>query len=133
MPRLQLTVYVNPGQLDVFINLGDDPDTFRTVGTLDTGAQQCLMPLYFLDNLEHQILRRNITIEQAGIANQSFTAVEAEVLLCLEDAAGNISEKRRVRAWFAETDEVLLGFRDLLEHAVLHIDMPLRDGWIEIA
>jgi hypothetical protein len=134
MARLQLQLYVDPGQADVFVSLvrSNQTRTYRTVGTIDTGAEVCLMPLALLDQIEHRIINNKLEIEQAGIAGQGFSAIEAEVRLSLEDLNGNETRELKVRAWFAKTDVVLLGFRDLLEHAKLYIDMPHRDGWIEI-
>jgi len=134
MARLQLQLYVDPGQADVFVSLvrSNQTRTYRTVGTIDTGAEVCLMPLELLDQIEHRIINNKLEIEQAGIAGQGFSAIEAEVRLSLEDLNGNETRELKVRAWFAKTDVVLLGFRDLLEHARLYIDMPHRDGWIEI-
>ncbi len=134
MARLQLQLYIDPGQADVFVSLvrSNQTRTYRTVGTIDTGAEVCLMPAELLDQIEHRIINNKLEIEQAGIAGQGFSAIEAEVRLSLEDLNGNETRELKVRAWFAKTDVVLLGFRDLLEYATLHIDMPHRDGWIEI-
>jgi hypothetical protein len=35
-------------------------------------------------------------------------------------------------AWFTDTDARLIGFQDVLDQAILHIDMLQRDGWLDI-
>jgi hypothetical protein len=72
-------------------------------------------------------------IEQAGIARQAFQAIEAEVILRLEDLQGNTSPELTVRAWFADTDKIIIGFQDILDRATLYADFrQSRTGWIEI-
>jgi hypothetical protein len=73
-----------------------------------------------------------VTITQAGIAQQDFEATEAFVTIYLEDAAGNQTPSFEILAWFTATRQTLIGFQDILDRAVLHIDMPQRDGWLEI-
>jgi hypothetical protein len=37
-----------------------------------------------------------------------------------------------VRAWFADTEEIIIGFQDVLDRARLTIDyLETRTGWIE--
>jgi hypothetical protein len=52
--------------------------------------------------------------------------------LFLEDINGQRTRQLTARAWFADTKLALLGFAGVLEHATLHIDMPRRDGWIDL-
>jgi hypothetical protein len=104
-----------------------------TVGFIDTGATVSLFPLNFLNELEHTIINPSIEIEQAGIAGQVFNAVEAEVQLYCEDTQGNVSPELTVRAWFADTSKIIIGFQDILDRATLYADFrQSRTGWIEI-
>ena len=75
---------------------------------------------------------KSITIDQAGIAKQSFEAVEVIVTITLEDASGNKTQPLTIPAWFTETNRVLLGFAGVLDRAILHVDMPQQSGWIEL-
>ena len=103
------------------------------VAIVDTGAQVSLLPRYLMNSVAYRISERGeVMIEQAGIAKQSFKATEAYVTVFLEDAAGNRSETMEIPVWFANTNDVLLGFAGVLDRAVLHIDMPNLAGYIEI-
>ena len=75
---------------------------------------------------------RPLTIHQAGIANQSFEAVEANIVLYLEDLSGQRSPEFEARFWFANTDVRLIGFADILDRAILHVDMPAQSGWLRL-
>lgn len=134
MARIQLRLYVNPGEVEVFVNIrqktGDD---YPTMAKIDTGAAISLLPEKLMPQLDYELVGSGtIELEQAGIAQQSFKAVEARVNLSFQDELGNQTVPRTAVVWFADTHILLIGFRDLLEHAILHIDMPHRDGWIEI-
>jgi hypothetical protein len=134
MARLQLLVYREPGQAEVYLNLKMKDGNFdRLVTIVDTGAQNSLLPARWLETVDTSAgeLRR-IVIEQAGIARQSFTATQATVTVYLEDTAGNQSEEFTTAMWFAGTDVSLVGFGGILERATLHLDMPNLSGYLEI-
>jgi hypothetical protein len=71
-------------------------------------------------------------IEQAGLAGQTVEATEAFITLSLEDETGARTPDFEARVWFAETNTALIGFADILDRAILHVDMPRRHGWLEI-
>ena len=82
--------------------------------------------------LEYRLSARgSFTIEQAGIAEQSFEAVEAYVTIFLEDEAGGRTEELEIRVWFAGTRDALIGFDGILDRAILHLDMPELTGYLE--
>jgi hypothetical protein len=134
MPRISLNIYTSPGQADVICQLklkGEDYQ--RLTATVDTGAAVSLFPRLLLDSLDTDPPeQRAITIDQAGIANQSFQAVETTVTIILEDAHGNVTQPFKIRAWFGDTNEPLIGFAGILDRAILHIDMLQQTGWLEI-
>lgn len=134
MPRLQLRLYVNPGGADVFMNIRLKDGNFQPMAAyVDTGAEVSLLPIEFMEKCAYRLVNdKPVTIDQAGIARQVFTATEATIKLFLEDYTGTRTGEFEARVWFADTDEVLLGFADILDHATLHIDMPQRAGWIEM-
>lgn len=134
MPRISLNIYTSPGQAEVICQLklkGDDYQ--RLTATVDTGAAVCLFPRLLLNALDTDPLEPSaITIDQAGIASQSFNAVEANIIIRFEDAQGNVTQPFKIPAWFADTNEPLIGFAGVLDRAVLHIDMLQQTGWLEI-
>jgi hypothetical protein len=125
---------LTPGEAEVFCNLlRKDGTQEKLTATIDTGASISLFPRELLDIVQYDGLQAtNIIVEQAGIAQQAFQAIEAEVTLSLEDASGNITKPLEIRAWFANTNARLIGFADVLERGILHIDMPGQTGWLEI-
>lgn len=133
MARIQLQIYLEPSELEVFINLKTkDGSQKRRAATVDTGAQVSLLPKELMDSVEYRLTERSkIIIGQAGIAKQSFEAVEAFVTLFLEDQFGGRTQAFEARVWFAETDVILLGFDSILDRAVLHVDMPNRTGFLD--
>jgi hypothetical protein len=133
MSRINLLLSVMPYEVETYVRLKQaDGEFLLIVGYVDTGADKSLFPISFLESVEHNILNSDIEIQQAGIAKQSFKAVEAKVTLYFEDLQGNVSHHIEARAWFAETDDVLIGIQDLLEHATLFVDYrQTRTGWIE--
>jgi hypothetical protein len=134
MARIQLTMYLAPGQAEVTCNLKSKDTTYeRITATIDTGAEVSLLPLRLLDILEHRLSEAGkVTITQAGMAQRDFDAIEAYITIFLEDAAGNQTEPFEVLAWFTVTRQALIGFQDILDRAVLHIDMLQRTGCLEI-
>jgi hypothetical protein len=135
MTRIQLRLYMNPGEAEITVAIKLPDNTYeRITGKVDTGAEISLLPDDILTKLapipaeEHQIF----TVEQAGIANQSFQVEERQITMILEDQFGNETQPFVARVWFGETEIALIGFQDILECALLHIDMPQRTGWLEI-
>lgn len=135
MPRLQLRVYVEPGGAEIFLNFKRKDGIYqRIAATIDTGAEATLLPAQLLDTADYRVVERGeITVEQAGIAKQAFAATEAMIDVFLEDENGTRTNCFAVRVWFADTEMALLGFADILDKAILHIDMrDTRSGWLEI-
>lgn len=133
MPRINAKLTMYPSEIQVFVAYKDKAGIFVPyLSVIDTGAEVSLFPLSWLKTAEHKVLRE-IELEQAGLAKQAFSAIEAEITIHLEDLQGNISQEIRVKAWFAETDRSLLGFRDVLDRAKLYIDyQDTRTGWIDL-
>jgi hypothetical protein len=135
MIRIQLRLYVNPGEAEITVAIKLPDNTYeRMTGKVDTGAEISLLPNDILKKLppiadeERQIF----TVEQAGIAKQSFQVEERQITLILEDQFGNETQPFVARVWFGETEIALIGFQNILDRAVLHIDMPQHSGWLEI-
>ena len=135
MPRIQLRVYRDPGQAEVFLNIKrKDSGYEKRAAIVDTGAQVSLLPSLLMNILAYRLSERgSFTIEQAGIAPHSFGAIEAYITVFLEDMSGNRTDEFEVRVWFAGTREVLLGFDGVLDRAVLHVDMLNLTGYLELA
>lgn len=134
MTRLQLQIFQHPPVARIVMNIQRyDGQDYLLEAEVDTGAQVSLLPIRLMDIFDYRpIDETQIVIDQAGIMKQAFNATEAVVKLSLEDLAGNQTSQFEARVWFADTNVVLLGFADILAHAVLHIDMPQRLGWIDI-
>jgi hypothetical protein len=132
--RVQLRLYIDPGQLEAYVNIKRRDGGFRTVTALiDTGAAVSFLPRNLLSEIEYRVSERGpIVIEQAGIASQRVEATEAYVTLFLEDETSARTPDFEARVWFAETNAALIGFADVLDRAILHVDMPQRSGWLEI-
>lgn len=133
MTRIQLRVYRDPGQADVFLNIKrKDGGYDKRAALVDTGAQVSLLPGFLMNILAFRPSERGaFTIEQAGIAKQTFQAVEAYIAVFLEDEAGNRTNEFEILVWLADASDILLGFDGVLESAVLHLDMPNLSGYIE--
>jgi hypothetical protein len=134
MTRIQLRVYVDPGQAEVICTLRlKDQNYERLTAVLDTGASVSLFPDDLLDRIEYRTDQNaTITIEQAGIARQSFQAIEGLITIILEDQFGNTTQPFETPVWFAKTRTPLIGFAGILDRSILYIDMPQRAGWLEI-
>jgi hypothetical protein len=133
MSRINLLLSIAPYEVEAYVRLKQtDGDSLLIMGYVDTGADKCLFPISFLETIEHKLLNSNIEIQQAGIAKHNFKAVEAKITLYFEDLQGNVSHHMEARAWFAETEDILIGIQDVLEHATLFVDYrQTRTGWIE--
>ena len=133
MPPIQLKLYIDPGEVEVVCNvLRTDGLYERLTAVVDTGAAVSLLPNDLLNRVQQHVSQQAIIIDQAGIAKQSFQAIEAYVTMFLEDQSGNRTNPFEILAWFAETDTPLIGFEDVLDRAVLHIDMLAQQGWLDI-
>ena len=134
MARIQLRVYRDPGQAEVFLNIKRKDNGYeKRAAIVDTGAQVSLLPSLLMNVLVYRLSERgSFTIEQAGIATQAFEAIEAYVTVFLEDVSGNRTDDFEARVWFAGTREVLLGFDGVLGRAVLHINMVNLTGYLDI-
>jgi hypothetical protein len=133
MNQIKLRINVRPTRAEAIIKLHrKDGGDERITVVVDTGAQTSLLPRSLLDDVEHQLGKRgSFIVEQAGIARQTFEAVEAMVKLSLEDQYGGQTQEWNVPVWFADTDRHLLGFRGVLNRAVIHIDAPNLSGYLE--
>lgn len=133
MTRLQLRLYTDPGEAQIFCNLlRQDGNEEKISATIDTGAAVSLFPQELLDDIVYRTADQpNIMIGQAGIAQQSFTAIEAYITISLEDELGHITPPFEIVAWFAKTSKKLIGFAGILDRSVLHIDMPQQTGWLD--
>src|SRR5689334_18073933 len=100
MTRLQLRIYTTPGEAQLFCNLLRKDGTQETIAaTIDTGAAISLFPAELLEIVAHHTSTHQ-TIDQAGIANQSFTAIEAYITISLEDEFGHLTPSFEIPAWF---------------------------------
>lgn len=66
-----------------------------------------------------------------GIAVQAFEATEGYVTIFLEDVAGARTAEFEARVWFTDTIRFLIGFSDILDQAVLYLDMPRLTGYLD--
>ena len=117
-------------QAQIFSNLLRKDGRQETItATVDTVAAISLFPIELLDVITYRASNEgNVTIDQGGIANQSFEALEAFVTISLEDEFGHLTQPFEILAWFADAAIPLLGFAGVLDRAVLHIDMPNK--WV---
>jgi hypothetical protein len=106
----------------------------RSVAIVDTGAQVSLLPDDIMSDLDYRVIGTGIIeVEQAGIAKQTFKAVEAAIKLKFEDQFGNETADLEIPIWFADAKYPLIGFEGVLDRAVLHLDMAgAREGYLEI-
>jgi hypothetical protein len=134
MPRIALRVYQEPGQVEVFINLKrKDGGYDKRAAIVDTGAQVSLLPRLLMGVLDYRLSEQGaFMVEQAGISQQVFEAVEAFVTVFLEDDTGQRTPDFEIRVWFADTRNVLVGFGGVLERLVLHVDTPNLTGYLEV-
>jgi hypothetical protein len=90
------------------------------------------LPKRLLPLLQTEIVTER-NVDQAGIAGQVFSAIEVRIKLFFEDAQGNETEEIEALVLFADTDIELIGFQDILDRAILHIDFrETRTAWIEL-
>jgi hypothetical protein len=134
MTRIQLRTYIDPGAVEVICKVETVDGGFaRVAATVDTGTPTSLFPIDLLANAQYRRTEQGtVTSTQAGIAKQSFEAVEAYITVEFEDIRGNYTKPFEIRAWFTDTDQALIGFSDVLDRGVLHIDMPQQLAWLEM-
>jgi hypothetical protein len=126
---------MDPGEAEVFLKVRRNDGSLEPLtAAIDTGAETTLLPNDILNKVKHRLSERGtVTVQQAGIARQTFTVTEAFVILMLEDQFGTQTAEFEVRVWFADTDQALIGYHDILDRATLHIDMrETRSGYIEL-
>lgn len=135
MTRIALLISLDPAQAEVFVSFKQtDGDLHRRPAVIDTGAAISLFPLELLSFIRFdENSRREIILEQAGIAGQEFKAIEVETEIFLEDSQGQKTPPIVIRAWFADTDRWILGMTGALDRAILHLDMPTLAGYIELS
>jgi hypothetical protein len=133
MSRVALGLNVEPGSVDLVTNIRlPDGTYYRLTAFIDTGAEISLFPRRLLNFIEHEVIAER-TVDQAGIAGQSFSATEARIKLFFEDATGGETDEIEAIALFADTSIELIGFQDILDRAKLFLDyQETRTGWIEI-
>ena len=134
MTRIILRVYQNPAEAEVFINIRRKSEGFnKQTAKVDTGAAITVLPIQLMSDVEYHLVHEQpIRIHQAGIAQQDFQAYEAKVTLFLEDTFGAETKPYEVTVWFASTREILLGVEDILDRAILHLDMPNQSDCIDL-
>jgi hypothetical protein len=132
--QLRLTVYQNPGAAELFINLRQKVDGYKIWHAyIDTGAPVTLLPARWMPVLDYRLSGHgSFVVEQAGIAEQTFEAVEATIEIFLEDRTGVRTTPFEAPVWFAATDEALIGFDGILDQAILHLDMPHLNGTLDL-
>jgi hypothetical protein len=92
-----------------------------------------LLPNTLLPELDYRVSDQGtIVIQRAGIIGQDFEAIEAYVTVFLEDQSGARAPDSEVRVRFADTNTVLIGFADMLDRVILHVDMLQLQGWLDI-
>lgn len=132
MTRLQLRFYVHPGEAQIFCNLlRKDGKEEKITATIDTGAAICLFPTELLDVIVYGETTK-LKIDQAGIANQYFEAIQTLITISLEDEFGNMTNLFQIPAWFGATTISLIGFAGVLDRSVLHLDSIQQTGWLDI-
>lgn len=133
MTRIALGINLDPSSVDIVTNIrAVGGSYYRLTAFIDTGADISLLPKRLLPRLEHEIITERV-VDQAGIAGQTFTAIEARIKLFFEDSLGNESSEIEALVLFADTSIELIGFQDILDRATLHIDFrESRSGWIEL-
>ncbi|MFN8373303.1 MAG: hypothetical protein U0694_10570 [Anaerolineae bacterium] len=128
-------MYLDPEEVEITFSVRRKDQTYeRLTGIVDTGAEVSLLPRTLLDKIGYRPSERlgELTVDQAGIAKQSFSAIEGYATFVLEDQYGSRTPPFEARVWFADTDIALIGFEGILNRAVLHIDMLERIAWLNI-
>ena len=132
MSRIALRIQQNPPEVEIVCNLlRRDGGHEKLVAFIDTGAEFSFFPLYLMDVVDvyHP---RDVILQQGGIGALTIEAVQATVKMAFEDSSGNVTSIREVQVWFADTEVALIGFENILDQGVLHLDMPAMEGWLQI-
>jgi hypothetical protein len=133
MKRIELRIDKRRYRAETFVTLHrTDGEDERLLVIVDTGDQTSLLPRSLLTKIDHRLTERGaFIVEQAGSARQIFEAIEAVIKLSLEDGAGGDTGEFEAPVWFSDTDRLIIGFRGVLERAILHLDMPSLSGYLE--
>jgi hypothetical protein len=133
MSRLALYVKPKPITPIVILNLRRRDGGFERLNAIvDTGAEVTFLPAKQMIHLAYRVSENSeVKVEQAGIANQRFNVLEAYVEAYLEDEQGNVTQPFETKIWFGTTTETLLGVEQMLDRAILHLDMPALTGYLE--
>lgn len=131
MTKVNLEVKIEPSAAIVSVAIRTT-DSWQVVSAVvDTGAEMSLFDVSLLHEIEYQLLD-TVVVEQAGIANQAVTLIEAEIQALVFDMAGNYSRLMTMKAWFTNTAQHLLGFEGILDASRLVIDMPKREAYLDV-
>jgi predicted aspartyl protease len=132
MIRIQLLLTVNGAE--IVCNFRRKDGSFeRITAFIDTGAETSFLPNELMDILDYRLSDNSrVEIVQAGISKQAFIATEAYITVFFEDMLGHQTHEIEARVWFADAYEYLIGFSEILDSGILHIDMTTRSGWFEI-
>lgn len=133
MTRIELSLQPNPITAYVTLNIRRRDASFeRIVAIVDPGAEVTTLPARYMMSLDYQVGERGqVLVEQAGIAQQQFGVLEAQAEAFLEDNQQTATKPFQTKIWFANTELALLGVEQMLDRAVLHIDMPNLSGYLE--
>jgi hypothetical protein len=131
--KLRVTRFPSPHRAEAFLRLPRrDGIDERITARVDTAAHTSLLPDSLLTTITHRLTQRGkVIIEQAGMSKHTFEAVEATILVFLEDEYGGQTAQFEAPFWFADTDQYLLGVTGMLDRAILHLDMPALTGTLE--
>lgn len=132
MIRVNLQYFIEPFSIAIPLSLlMADGIWITDLVTIDTGAENGLMPISMLHTLEHRVIGY-YEIEQAGLSHHYLEAIEAEIVVKIIDEHGNDSRELLIPMLFADTSVKLVGFDGFLNEVVLHVDAPRLSGYVEI-
>lgn len=78
MTRIQLRVYIDPGEVEITFQLKREDDSFeRTTGIIDTGAQVSLLPNELMNIVKYRLSDRRgkFVVEQVNNRLRIFPAI----------------------------------------------------------
>ncbi len=101
---------------------------------LDTGAYISLLPKHLWEFAAYKVIgedRLRGVVPKEGCELPVNIAVVTAVM---EDMCGNVSEEIDFRAYLVNSNDVplIIGFKDLLEHFDIHLNIKNNDGHIEM-
>jgi hypothetical protein len=133
MTRIEL--YIEPDPITAYITLGlkrRDGSFEYIVAIVDIGAEVTTIPSRLMMFLDYQVSERGeVIVEQAGIAEHRFGVLEVKAEAFLEDNHKAATQPFQTKIWFANTRLALLGVEQMLDRAILCIDMPNLTGYLE--